>query len=217
MSIRVMLVDDHTIVRQGLAAVLRREASIAVVGQAGDGQEALIAVAELEPDVVVMDIAMHELNGIEAAERIRQTYPHIQIVILSMHATSQHIYRALRADVRAYLLKGEAAELVVAAIHDVHRGIYHINEQYTPELVRQRKSVDDNNDLVSPLEQLSGQEREILQLVVEGLSSRAIGERLFLATSTVDTYRSRMMTKLGISDIPSLVKFAVQLGITRVN
>lgn len=215
MSIRVGLVDDHTIVRQGLAALLNREITITVVGEACTGLEAIDLAAELEPDVMIMDVGMGKLNGIEAARRIRSTHPQVQVVILSMHHTPLHIQRALKADVRAYLLKGEAAEQVVRAVHDAHAGVYFINEQFTQDLVRRHKTgaVDPSLNL---LEKLSEREREVLQLVVEGETSRSIGERLSLSPSSVDTYRSRMMEKLEVSDRAALVKLAIQLGVTQL-
>ena len=212
--ISVFLADDHTIVRDGLRFLLEAQADITVVGDAADGRQAVRQVQQLRPDVVIMDIAMPELNGIEATQQIRQTCPSTQVVILSVHSTAEHIFRALQAGARGYLLKESAGMEVVDAIRAVHAGRRYVSQRITETMiddyVRQRQAAEPR----SPLERLSPREREVLQLVVEGKSSAEIADILFLSTKTVETYRSRLMHKLGISDLPSLVKFAIQHGLT---
>lgn len=211
MGIRVFLADDHTIVRDGLSCLLQAQADIGVVGYAANGHEAVKGALELTPDVVIMDIAMPELNGIEAARQIRESCPATQVLILSMHSTAEHIFRAFQAGVQGYLLKESAGTEVMEAVRRVHAGQRYlsrkISETLIDDYVRERHAA-------SPLESLSPRERQILQLIVEGKSSVEAAQSLYLSPKTVETYRSRMMQKLGISDFPGLVKFAIQHGLT---
>jgi DNA-binding NarL/FixJ family response regulator len=213
-SITVFLADDHAVVRDGLRALLAAQPDIRVVGDAADGREAVGQVARLGPDVAVIDIAMPELNGIEAAQGIGEVCPSTQIIILSMHSTTEHIFRALQAGARGYLLKESAGIEVVKAVRSVHAGHRYLSQKISDTLVddyvRQRQAAEPK----SPLASLSPREREVLQLVVEGKSSIEIADALSLSVKTVETYRSRLMYKLDISDLPGLVKFAIQHGLT---
>jgi DNA-binding NarL/FixJ family response regulator len=216
MTIKVFLADDHTVVRDGLRFMLEAQGDITVVGDAADGRQAVNQVQKLKPDVVIMDIAMPELNGIEATQQIRQTCPSTQVVILSVYSNAEHIFRALQAGARGYLLKESAGKEVVSAVRAVCVGRRYlcrkIAETMIDDYVRQRKATLEK----SPLERLSLREREVLQLVVEGKSSKEIANILHLSPKSVETYRSRIMQKLNINDIPGLVKFAIQHGITRL-
>ena len=194
--ISVFIADDHSIVREGLAALLAAQPDICIAGAAANGREALAAVLQAKPAVVIMDIAMPEMNGIEAARQIHAAAPQTQIVILSMHASAEHVFQALEAGVRGYLLKESAAKEICDAVRAVHLG---------------------RRTAVSPLDSLSPRERQILKLVADGYSSARIAEMLHLSPKTVDTYRSRLMEKLNISDIASLVKFAIQHGLTSLD
>lgn len=213
MAIRVFMADDHTVIRDGLRLLLEARGGIKVVGEAADGRAAVKQVEELEPEVVVMDISMPELNGIEATRQIRRACPSTQVVILSMHATSEHIFRALRAGAAGYVLKESAGQEVVDAVLAAHAGHRFLSPQATEALVDDYLRQADPAG-TSPIERLSPREAEILQLVVEGRSSAEIAAALFLSPKTVETYRSRLMQKLSISDLPSLVKFAIQHGLT---
>jgi DNA-binding NarL/FixJ family response regulator len=214
MAIKVFLADDHAVVRDGLRLLLEAEGDITVIGEAADGLQTVRDVKQLRPDVVLMDIAMPGLSGIEATQRIRNTCPSTQVVILSMHATTEYIYQAFKAGAKGYLLKESAGVEVVRAVRTVHTGRRYMSQQITESVIDdyiiQHKDSRDR----SPLENLSSREREILQMVVEGKSSADIANILFLSPKTVDTYRSRLMRKLDVHDIPSLVKFAIQHGIT---
>ena len=214
MSITVFLADDHAIVRDGLSLLLGAQLDIKVVGNAANGRDAVQQVAQLRPDVVILDIAMPELNGIEAAQQIGKVCPSARVIILSMHSTTEHIFRALQAGARGYLLKESAGIEVVKAVRAVLAGQRYLSQKISDKMiddyVRQRETIEAE----SPLARLSPREREILQLVVEGKSSAEIAEILFLSPKTVETYRSRLMRKLDISDLPSLVKFAIQHGLT---
>ena len=213
-AISVVLADDHAIVRDGLRMILEAQGDITVVGDAADGRQAVRLIQQLRPDVAVIDIAMPELNGIEATYEIRQTCPETQVVILSMHSTAEHVFRALQAGAQGYLLKESAGMEMVEAVRAVHAGRRYLSQRITETMIddylRQRQAAERK----SPLERLTPREREVLQLVVEGKSSAEIGDILSLSPKTVETYRSRLMRKLGLRDLPSLVKFAIQHGIT---
>ena len=214
MSITVFLADDHAVVRDGLRALLEAQPDIRVIGDAANGRDAVRRVVQLCPDVAIIDIAMPELNGIEAARKIGQVCPSTQVIILSMHSTTEHVFQALQAGARGYLLKESAGIEVVNAVRAVHADHRYLSQKISDGLVddyvRQRQAAEAQ----SPLALLSPRERGVLQLVVEGKSSAEIARILSLSLKTVETYRSRLMHKLGISDLPGLVKFAIQQGLT---
>ena len=216
MPIRVFLVDDHAVVREGLRHLLGAQGDMTVIGEAADGRQAVRGVLQFKPDVVIMDISMAELNGIEATEQIRQTLPSTRIVILSIHADAEHVFRALRAGANGYLLKEAAGQEVVEAVRAVHAGRRFLS-QHIGELVLERYLEEHPDDSLNPLERLTSREKEILQLVAEGKSSKEVAEILCLSTKTVETYRGRLMQKLKIRDLPSLVKFAIQHGLIELN
>ncbi len=212
MSIKVFLADDHTIVRDGLRSLLEARGDMSIVGEAANGRDAVRAVRKLKPDVVIMDILMADLNGIEATEQICRECPATRVVILSMQSSSESILRALRAGARGYLFKESAGRELIQAIHAVRAGHRYLSAKVSDQVVgaflKQEEAYRD------PLSVLSRREREVLQLVVEGRTSAEIAGTLFLSVKTVETYRSRLMKKLGIGDIPGLIKFAIQHGLT---
>lgn len=209
MSITVFLIDDHAIVRDGLRSLLETQHDITVVGDTADGRRALAQINQLLPNIVIMDIAMPGLNGIEAARQLREICPSSQVIILSMHASEEYTYRAFQTGVRGYLLKTAPGIEVIEAIRAVAAGrsylSSHIQETLVVNYMHQHR--DD------PLEALSTREREILQLVVEGKSSLEIAEILSISAKSVDTYRSRLMQKLGVKGLPNLIKFALEHGV----
>jgi DNA-binding NarL/FixJ family response regulator len=212
--IKVILADDHAVVRDGLHFLLEAQSDISVLGDASNGREAIRLASQLQPDVVVMDIAMPELNGIEATLQIQDASPSTQVLILSMHSTTEHIFRALQAGARGYLLKDSAGSEVVDAVRAVHAGRRYLSQKIASTVIDDYIS---ERHRASPLDSLSRRERQILQLVAEGKSSAEAGAILFLSPKTVDTYRSRMMQKLGIVDLAGLVKFAIQHGVTQLD
>jgi len=212
--IRIVLADDHGVVRDGLRVLLEAQSDIQVVGDAANGREAMRVTQQLHPDVVVMDIAMPELNGIEATLQIHDVSPSTQVLVLSMHSTTEHIFRALQAGARGYLLKDSAGAEVVDAVRAVHAGRRYLSQKIASAVIDDYIS---DRQRASPLDSLSRRERQILQMVAEGKSSAEAAVILFLSPKTVDTYRSRMMQKLGIADVPSLVKFAIQHGVTQLD
>ena len=211
MTIRVLLADDHALVREGLRVLLTANPGISVIGDVGNGRDAVHLAADLNPDVVIMDVSMPDLNGIEAARMMRVKCPAARIIMLSMHSTTEHVYRALEVGATGYVLKDSASNEVIAAVQTVHAGRRYFSlalRSYVPEPLGRETGE------LSPLDSLSSRERQVLQLVVEGKSSAEIAARIHLSPKTVDTYRSRLMKKLGVSDVPALVKFAVQHGLT---
>jgi DNA-binding NarL/FixJ family response regulator len=217
MAIRVLLVDDHTIVRDGLTALLKSVKDIEVVGDAADGRQAIREVERLKPDVVIMDIAMPELNGIEATREICRINPSAKVVILSVYSTLDHISLALKAGAMGFLLKGSAAVDVVDAIHTVIGGHYFLCREIADLVIKEYVNKGESTSAPSPLNGLTSRERVILQMVTEGKTSRAIADTLGLATSSVEIYRSRMMKKLGVKDLPGLIRLAIQHGLTTLH
>jgi DNA-binding NarL/FixJ family response regulator len=210
MPIKVLLADDHKVIRDGLAAILGNHPDIQVVASAADGIQALEAARKLRPDIAVLDINMPTLNGIEAGRQIRETCPEIEIIILSMYATNEHVYQAMKAGAKGYLLKETSGLEVVEAIRVVGRGERYLSQQITETLINgylEQRLLGEESP--SPLRELSDRERQVLQLVVESKTSADIAQILHLSVSTVNTYRSRLMKKLGVGDVPELVKFAI--------
>jgi DNA-binding NarL/FixJ family response regulator len=207
--ISVFIADDHAIIREGLVQLLQLNSDLAVVGTCGDGRESLERILELQPDVAILDISMPGLNGIEIAAQLSERESPVAVVILSMHSSPEYVFRALEVGARAYLQKESAAIEIVEAIRAVHAGRRYLSSRIAGIVADQVGRPAGQ----SPLQSLSKREREILQLVAEGHSSSQIGLRLHLSPKTVDTYRSRLMQKLGVSDVVSVVKFAIQHGL----
>ncbi|MCJ7724025.1 MAG: response regulator transcription factor [Anaerolineales bacterium] len=210
MAVTVLLADDHAVVRDGLRLLLEASGEFQVVGVAVDGIEAVRQALDLRPQVVVMDIAMPLMNGIEAAQQILETWPEARIVILSMYVSSEHVHRALQAGASGYLLKESAGAEVVEAVRTVAAGQRYLSRKITETVI------DDyilSPHAENPLDSLSPRERQVLQLTAEGRSNAEMAGLLFLSPKTVETYRSRLMQKLDLEDIPALVKFAIQHGL----
>ena len=211
--IRIVLADDHTILRSGLRAVLERHADLQVVGEAADGRQAVQSVEQLHPDVIVMDVAMPILNGIEAARQIAAKHPEIAIVVLSMHADEGYVLRALKAGARGYLLKDSAEGDLIAAIRAVREGKAFFSPAISRMLVDdymrqlQQRGVDDSYEL------LTTREREILQLLAEGRSNKDIARMLDLSLYTVETHRSNLLSKLNLHSVPELILYAIRKGV----
>ena len=206
----VFVADDHAIVRDGLVALLSAQPDLSVLGTASNGRDAVRQILELAPRIAVLDISMPELDGIEAARRIAAESPEVQVIILSMHGGAQHIFQALEAGVRGYLLKESAGREIVEAIRVVQSGRRYLSPRVA-EIVAEHVGTRGG---VTPLETLSRREREILKLVADGHSSVEIGSKLHLSPKTVDSYRSRMMQKLHLPDLASVIKFAIRHGLT---
>jgi DNA-binding NarL/FixJ family response regulator len=209
-AIRVLLADDHAMMLDGLKALLAASPDICVIAEAGNGRDAIRLALELRPDVVIMDVSMPDLNGIEAARLLRDKLPALRVVILSMHSSSEHVFRALDAGATGYLLKESAGTELATAVRVVHAGRRYLSSALAGLDAAGRNT----GGQASPLDSLSTRERQVLQLVVEGRSSADIAGIVHLSRKTVETYRSRLMKKLGVGDVASLVKFAIQHGLT---
>jgi len=205
--ITVYLVDDQRILREGLRALLELDGSIQVVGEAADGRAALDGILAVQPEVVLMDVTMPDLNGIDAAQILTQKAPQIKVIILSVHSDSEHVYRAFQAGATGYLLKESAGAEVLAAVRAAKQNRRYVSPKIADALALRR-------DKRSPFESLSAREREVLQLTVTGSTSAAIAGKLNLSPKTVDTYRSRVMEKLGVQNLPELVRLAIKHGLT---
>jgi DNA-binding NarL/FixJ family response regulator len=206
MSISVFLADDHAIIREGLTSLLTTDTGINVLGSAANGREAVTQIHQLNPAVAILDISMPDMNGIEAARQIRERSPQVHILILSMHSTATHVFQALEAGVHGYMLKESAAQEIIHAVRMVHAGRRFLSSSVVEVVAENLHTRSD----INPLDSLSKREREILQLVAEGHSSAQIAKRLNLSSKTVDTYRSRLMQKLGLKDVGGIVRFALQ-------
>jgi len=207
MRITVFIADDHALVREGLRSLLAAHANIEIVGMAANGRDAVREVQRLRPHVVLMDISMPVMGGIEATRQLAERCPLSKVVMLSAHATIEHCQQAVRAGAVGYVLKDCAAEDVAAAIQAVHVGRRFICEKLAGRF-QPRTDVD------SPIESLSRREREVLQLVAEGHRSAKIASLISISRTSVDTYRSRLMQKLGLRGLSDLVKFAIRNGLT---
>jgi len=210
MPVSVMLADDHAVVRDGLRALLEGGNDLQVVGVAGNGREAVSEALRLRPDIVIMDIAMPELDGVEATRRIVEKSPETRVLILSMYLSAEHIYRALQAGAQGYVLKESAGEEVVDAIRALRAGKRYLSHRITETVIDDYLREGTN---VSPLDSLSLRERDVLQLVVEGRTNAAIAQALSLSPKTVETYRARIMKKLKVRDTVELVKFSMRHGL----
>jgi DNA-binding NarL/FixJ family response regulator len=205
--IRTTIVDDHGIVREGLAALLERSPRIKIVGMFATGAEAVSSASRLRPDVIIMDLMLPAMSGIDATRKILVTLPQTRIVMLSACRSSEHVFLALRAGVRAYVLKECASAELLGAVTTVYEGHRYLSPRITDVVIQ---NVLNNPVPQSPLERLSTREREVLQLTASGCSSGEIATQLSLSRKTVDTYRSRVMDKLGVPDRAHLMRFVVE-------
>lgn len=215
MLISVLLVDDHALVRDGVRHLLELQTGMRVVGSFGDARVAVAFAKANDFDVAVIDVAMPGMNGIEAARQIRDSHPAAHILMLSMHSSPEHVYQAFEAGARGYLLKESAGSEVIDAVRTVHSGKRFLGRKIDGDVLD--RYVRDRRRDGGPLNQLSAREREVLQLVVEGKTSAEVGNVLNLSPKSVDTYRSRLMRKLEIDDVASLVKFALRHGVTSLD
>jgi len=206
--IRILLADDHAVVRQGFKMILNAQADMEIVGEAGNGRQAVELAEQLRPDVVVMDVAMPELNGIEATRRLASSVPHARVVALSMHKDSVYVREILRAGARGYLLKDSGAADLVAAIRAVASG-----ESYLSPAVSNAVLDDYRRHATNPIDLLTSREREVLQLLAEGKTNKEIAALLNLSVYTVEAHRGRILEKLNLHSIGELVRFAVRSGL----
>ena len=208
--IRVFIADDHALVRTGFRSLLEK-LGFQVIGEARNGNEALQMIQSLRPDIVLMDIAMPELNGLEATTRITSEFPNVRVIILSMHATVEYARRAVRAGAAGYLLKDSSAAELDLALQAVARGETYLCSRVSKYIVSDYTQGVQTR--ASSLDKLTTRQREILQLIAEGYSRKEIAEKLNISAKTFDTYRAQLMEQLDIHDVAGLVRYAMQMGL----
>lgn len=215
MATRILLVDDHRVVVEGLRAMLDREKDLEVAGMAEDGRTAMSMVRELEPDVVVIDVAMPDLNGIEATSQITHDHPKMKVVALSTYTEAKYVRSMLEAGAHAYVTKETAAAELLRAIRKVAKGLKYLSSDVTGSVVDGYVQRDAEQQFA--VVQLGGREREVLQLIAEGSTSGEIASRLHISTNTVDTHRRNIMKKLDLHSVADLTKYAIREGLTSVD
>jgi len=211
--IRVILADDHHLVRQGIRSLLEKTGDIEILAEAENGQEAVKLAERLAPDVLVMDIAMPRLNGIQAAEQIRSLGLATQVVILSMYSDETLVRHALRAGVRGYLLKRSVVEELLLAIRAAMRGEIYLSPAISQMMMTDFLTGQSAAEAASPFDQLSAREREALKLVAEGATNKAIAEAMQISIKTVEKHRTNLMTKLNVHDLAGLIRIAIKQGL----
>ena len=213
MPIKILIADDHGVVAEGLKHLIDAQPDMEVIATVGDGREAVRIAREAQPDVVIMDLSMPELNGADATRAVLERDPKCRVIILSMYAEREYVRRALKAGASGYVVKRSAAKEVVDAIRAVFAGQRYLSPKVA-DVVIDDYAGDEKGD---PLARLSAREREVLQLLAEGRTGAEIAARLALSQKTVETYRARLVEKLGIRDVAGLVKFAIQRGIVSLD
>jgi len=211
-EIKIVLVDDHKLLRDGLRNIIEQRSNMHIIGEASDGREAVKISSKLMPDVIVMDVAMPGMNGVEAAKQIHKTQPDIKIIGLSMHSGKQFIQGMFKAGAFGYLLKDGDADELITAITTVVQNKRYLSKDINQEFLAVLKS---GEDIVKA--DLSSREKEVLQLIAEGNSSKQIGEILFLSSKTIDVHRNNIMRKIDLHTIPELTKYAIQKGLTTLD
>jgi DNA-binding NarL/FixJ family response regulator len=209
-TIRVLIADDHTLVRAGFRALLESQ-NVEVIAEAANGREAIELTKKYHPNIVLMDIGMPGLNGVEAAARISKELPFARVLILSMHANEEYVLQALRAGASGYLLKDSGKQELMLAVKSIMEGKTYLSPEVSKHVIDNYvQSVGGKSD---PLERLTPRQREILQLIAEGKTNKEIAHVLRIAVKTVDTHRTQLMERLDIHDVAGLVRFAIQMGL----
>jgi len=212
-GLRILLVEDHELVRAGMSELLCKLSNVSEISEASNGREALRLVERLQPDLVFMDIAMPDMNGLEATARMRKLYPHIQIIMLSMYATEEYVLQALRAGAAGYLLKDSGKVELELAIRAVTQGQTYLSPTVATHVAEYMRRVEQATSDLPVSEQLTPRQREILQLIAEGRSTQEIAQTLIISVKTVETHRAQLMQRLGIFDVAGLVRYAIRTGI----
>lgn len=212
-KIRVLLVDDHVLVRAGIRSLLEKMPFVEVAGEADNGREALELVRNSPPDIVLMDIAMKELNGLEASSRMVKEFPQVKVIILSMLAKEDFVGQALRSGAKGYLLKDAATTELEKALTTVMQDGTYLSSTVSRMVANRNISLENGSQ--SPLDQLTPRQREILQLIAEGKSTKEIAFMLEVSAKTVETHRALLMDRLGIHDVPGLVRYAIRIGLVQ--
>jgi two-component system response regulator NreC len=215
-KIRVLLAEDHTIVRQGIAALLRTESDMEVVGEASNGLEAIELAKKLGPDVILMDIGMRQLNGLEATRRIKRLFPSMKILVLTIHDNEEWIFQILRAGACGYLIKDLAMTDLISALRAVYQGDSYLSPSISKMVIEEYTRKAELGEKKEVEDLLSGREREILQLIAEGNSIPQISNLLSISKKTVEAHKTHIMEKLNIHDKVGLIKYAIRSGLTKL-
>ncbi|HKI50324.1 MAG TPA: response regulator transcription factor [Desulfobacteria bacterium] len=211
--VRILLADDHTIVRQGLARLLEEQQNFKIVGEAVNGQDAVEKAEKLKPDIIIMDIAMPRMNGIEAAKRIRKQMPETKIIILSMYSHEHYIHELLECGVSGYLLKDSGGQDIIKAIRAALKNETFLSPSISKKVVDAYLSPTKSSSKAELYKQLSNREREVFQLIAEGHPTRQIADMLCVSVSTIKSHKAKIMEKLGTESSMKLIHFAIQLGL----
>jgi len=211
---KVLIADDHTIMRKGLISILKNEVDVQVIGEAQDGREAVEKTHHLNPDIVIMDITMPNLNGIEATRQIKKEFPDVDVLILTMHTTAEYILQILHAGASGYLVKQTADTELISAIHAVAKGESYLSSSVSKKVINEIIQKDGKISEVNGSDKLTNRELEILQLIAEGKSNRKIAEMLYLSVKTVETHKTHITEKLNIHSTAELTKYAIRKGYT---
>ncbi len=214
--ISVILVDDHVIMRDGLRNLLEEESDIEIIGEADNGRDAVKISIEKNPDIVVMDVAMQDMNGIEATRQIKKENPNIKIIVLSMHSERQIVVGIFRAGASGYLLKASTSIELVEAIRTVYRGRKYLSHKISDIVLQEISDIKRDSEEIG-VAILTNRESEILQLIAEGNSTKRIAEVLFISPKTVESHRANIMEKLDIHNLPELTKYAIRAGLTSLD
>lgn len=210
---RVLIVDDHAIVRAGVRLLLESQADIQVVGEAVDGQQAIDLVRQLQPDLVLMDVAMPVMNGLEATQRIKELFPHVQVLVLTMHEDERYFFQILQAGASGYVVKGASPADLLVAVRAVARGQAYLYPSVAKQLLDDYLKRVESGEEQDSYDGLSDREREVLRLIAEGRTSRAIAENLVLSVNTVERHRANIMGKLNLHSRAELIKYAIRKGL----
>jgi DNA-binding NarL/FixJ family response regulator len=210
-QIRVLLADDHKLVRAGIRSLLERLPELEVVAEASDGREAIELVEKLEPQIVLMDLAMPEVNGLEATQHLTRTFPKVRVIILSIYSDEEHVYQSLRAGAAGYLMKGAATEELELAIRSVARGETYLSPPVSKPVIMEY--IRRTNVGLSSREGLSARQTQVLKLIAEGKTTKQVALELAISVKTVETHRSALMKRIGVRDVAALVRYAVKVGL----
>ncbi len=216
-KVRLLIADDHKIFRQGIKKLLEEEPDLQVVGEAADGREVVKKATELKPDIILMDIAMANLNGLEATKQIKKVLPESKIIMLTMHKNEEYVLQSFQAGATGYILKEGAVEELVSAIRSIHQDKSFLSPTVSKTLVDAYLRKMETGKSETPFDLLTDREREVLQLIAEGFTNREVAKQLYISVKTVEAHRAHIMQKLNIHDIAKLVKYAIQKGMVDLN
>lgn len=212
-DIRVLLVEDHALIREGLRLLLDRVDRVECAGEAKDGHEAIELIRKCRPDVVLLDISMPRMNGLETLSRIVKNHPHIHVLMLSMHSNEEYVFQALSGGAAGYLLKDSGTEELADAIRAVYRGDIYLSSEVSKSVISSYVSRNSVRVKPNPFEVLTARQREILQLIAESHSTKSIARTLGISVKTVETHRAKLMARLEIRDVAGLVRYSIRTGL----